>query len=148
MSDSLMCEKRRNNKINRKKKPGLEDSQNFKIAVIERKETKESESDISDATLSQRPSRDTQLLLYVNRFVSRHICLLCTPTRAYSSGMAFARAGWCLSSYYKFMAVGEANADQPCVRDEEGKSIQNREETRANIERGKGKMQWRQTDYW
>ncbi|TGZ55416.1 Uncharacterized protein DBV15_08548 [Temnothorax longispinosus] len=64
-------------------------------------------------------------LLYVNRFVSRHICLPCTPTYAcaYSSGMAFARAGWCLSSYYKFMAVGEANADQPRARDEERKSI-------------------------
>ncbi|KYM78837.1 hypothetical protein ALC53_10708 [Atta colombica] len=38
-----------------------------------------------------------------------HICLLCTPTNAcaYTLGMAFARADWCLSSYYKFMAVGE-----------------------------------------
>jgi len=49
--------------------------------------------------------------------------------------MAFARAGWCLSSYYKFMAVGEANADQPRVRDEEGKSIQNREEMSERISR-------------
>lgn len=90
----------------------------------------------------------THKLLYVNRFVPRHICLLCTPTYActYSSGMAFARAGWCLSSYYKFMAVGEANADQPRVRDEERKSMQNGEET-SNIEIGKGKMQWRQTNY-
>lgn len=64
-------------------------------------------------------------LLHVNRFVPRHICLLCPPTYAcaYSLGMAFARAGWCLSSYYKFMAVGEADADQLRVRDEEGKSI-------------------------
>lgn len=80
-------------------------------------------------------------LLHVNRFVPRHICLLCTPTYtcAYTSGMAFARAGWCLSSYYKFMAVGEANADQPRIRDEERTPIQNREETRENIERRKGK---------
>ncbi|EGI64357.1 hypothetical protein G5I_07238 [Acromyrmex echinatior] len=62
-------------------------------------------------------------LLYVNRFVSHHICLLCTPTNAcaYTLGMAFARADWCLSSYYKFMAVGEANVDQPRVRGEERK---------------------------
>lgn len=37
------------------------------------------------------------------------------------------------------MAVGEANADQPRIRDEEGTPVQNREETRENIERRKGK---------
>ncbi|KYM98191.1 hypothetical protein ALC62_11182 [Cyphomyrmex costatus] len=42
-------------------------------------------------------------------------------TRVRERRMAFARADWCLSSYYKFMAVGEANADQPRVRGEERK---------------------------
>lgn len=37
------------------------------------------------------------------------------------------------------MAVGEANADQPRIRDEERTPMQNREETRENIERRKGK---------
>lgn len=61
----------------------------------------------------------------------------CTPTYAYAytSGMTFARVGWCLSSYYKLMTAGEANADQTCTRDKERKSIEDRENPREYHER-------------
>jgi len=81
-------------------------------------------------------------VVYVNRFVSHHICLLCTPTNAcaYTLGMAFARADWCLSSYYKFMAVGEVQTWINRVYEMKRENpIQNRKETRENIERRKGK---------
>lgn len=103
-------------KLLKKKQGSGENNGNSKVADIERKKQKD-----RNQTARMPPSRRDHVvmrnLLHVNRFVPRHICLLCTPTYAcaYTSGMAFARAGWCLSSYYKFMAVGEANADQPRI---------------------------------
>lgn len=60
MSVSLMYEKRRNNEIIEKKPGFWKIVRILKLAVVEQKETKESESDISDITLSQKPCRDTQ----------------------------------------------------------------------------------------
>lgn len=77
-------------------------------------------------------SIDLRLVTFVCAHTHVRVCL---PL----SRMTFARVGWCLSSYYKLMTAGEANADQACTRDKEGKSIEDRERAQENIARGKGR---------
>lgn len=67
MSDSLIYEKRRNNKMtqnNWRKQGPKENSQNFEIVGIERREAKDWESEMSNAILSQRSRRDAQVTIY------------------------------------------------------------------------------------